>query len=239
MAIVRQLELDLWAMLQEAPESVEFPVIWQALDGALDGMGVVAQLQTAGRAIAQVAEIFQVQAGLVFEELEATAAKDGPKMGADAFDRYVRQSMAIDLEQYVEEPEGLPRQGRWSTTDWRSSVEAADFYSEGESAEKTVLLEVLHEEMVRWSSTDRRSSDAVMQEEALSVAHGEDISTWVEMIRVVLLELPEGVMLEPLCGMVGLQFIELWLGLLGDGLSRVVSQDEDEFYSAIGILVEL
>jgi hypothetical protein len=139
--------------------------------------------------------------------------------------------MAIDLEQYVEEPEGLPRQGRWSTTDWRSSVEAADFYSVGESAEKTVLLEVLHEEMVR--------SDAVMQEEALSVAHGENISTWVEMIRVVLLELPEGVMLEPLCGMVGLQFIELWLGLLGDGLSRVVSQDEDEFYSAIGILVEL
>jgi hypothetical protein len=225
MAIVRQLELDLWAMLQEAPESVEFPVIWQALDGALDGMGVVAQLQTAGRAIAQVADIFQVQAGLVFEELEATAAKDGPRMGADAFDRYVRQSMAIDLEQYVEEPEALPRQGRL--------VEAADFYSVEESVEKTVLLEVLHEEMVR--------SDAVMQEEALSVAHGEDISAWVEMIRAVLLELPEGVMLEQLCGMVGLQFIELWLGLLlgGYGLSRVVSQDEEAFYSAIGILVEL
>jgi hypothetical protein len=225
MAIVRQLELDLWAMLQEAPESVEFPVIWQALDGALDGMGVVAQLQTAGRAIAQVAEIFQVQAGLVFEELEATAAKDGPRMGADAFDRYVRQSMAIDLEQYVEEPEGLPRSAR--------SVEAADFYSVGESAEKTVLLEVLHEEMVR--------SDAVMQEEALSVAHGEDISAWVEMIRAVLLGMPEGVMLEQLRGMVGLQFIELWLGLLlgGYGLSREVSQDEEAFYSAIGILVEL
>jgi hypothetical protein len=225
MAIVQQLELDLWAMLQEAPESVALPAIWQALDGALDGMGVVAQLQTAGRAIAQVAEIFQVQAGLVFEELEATAAKDGPKMGADAFDRYVRQSMAIDLEQYVEEPEGLPRQGR--------SVEAADFYSVGESAEKTVLFEVLHEEMVR--------SDAVMQEEALSVAHGEDISAWVEMIRVVLSQRPEGVMLEQLCGMVGLQFIELWLGLLlgGYGLSREVSQDEEAFYSAIGILVEL
>jgi hypothetical protein len=225
MAIVRQLELDLWVMLQEAPESVAFPAIWQALDGALDGMGVVEQLQTAGRAIAQVAEIFQVQAGLVFEELEATAAKDGPKMMADAFDRYVRQSMAIDLEQYVEEPEGLPRQGR--------SVEAADFYSVAESAEKTVLLEVLHEEMVR--------SDAVMQEEALSVAHGEDISAWVEMIRVVLSQRPEGVMLEQLCGMVGLQFIELWLGLLlgGYGLSRVVRQDEEAFYSAIGILVEL
>jgi hypothetical protein len=233
MTIVRQLELDLWVMLQEAPESVALPAIWQALDGALDGMGVVAQLQTAGRAIAQVAEIFQVQAGLVFEELEATAAKDGPKMMADAFDRYVRQSMAIDLEQYVEEPEALPRQGRWSTTDRRSSVEAADFYSVEDSAEKTVLLEVLHEEMVR--------SDAVMQEEALSVAHGEDISTWVEMIRAVLLELPEGVMLEQLCGMVGLQFIELWLGLLlgGYGLSREVSRDEEAFYSAIGILVEL
>jgi hypothetical protein len=233
MAIVRQLELDLWAMLQEAPESVALPAIWQALDGALDGMGVVAQLQTAGSAIAQVAEIFQVQAGLMFEELEATAAKDGPKMGADAFDRYVRRSMAIDLEQYVEEPEGLPRQGRWSTTDRRSSVTAADFYAVGESAEKTILLEVLHGEMVR--------SEAVMQEEALAVAHGEDIGVWVEMIRAVLLERSEGVMLEQLCGIVGLPFIELWLGLLlgGYGLSRVVSQEEEAFYSAIGILVEL
>jgi hypothetical protein len=233
MAIVRQLELDLWAMLKEAPELVELPVVWQALDGALDGLGVVAQLQTAGRAIAQVADIFQVQAGLVFEELEATAAKDGPKMMADAFDRYVRQSMAIDLEQYVEEPESFPRQVRWSTTDRRSSVEAADFYSAEDSAEKTVLLEVLHEEMVR--------SDAVIQEEALSVAHGEDIGAWVEMIRVVLSERPEGVMLEQLCGMVGLQFIELWLGLLlgGYGLRREAIADEEQFYSAIGILVEL
>ncbi len=225
MAIVRQLELDLWAMLKEAPELVEFPVIWQALDGALDGMGAARQLQTAGRAIAQVADIFQVQAGLVFEELEAKAAKDGPKMMADAFDRYVRQSMAIDLEQYVEEPESFPRQVR--------SVEAADFYSVEESAEKTVLLEVLHEEMVR--------ADDLAQEEALSVAHGEDIGTWVEMIRVVLSERPEGVMLEQLCGFVGLQFIELWLGLLlgGYGLSREAIEDEKQFYSAIGILVEL
>jgi hypothetical protein len=48
-------------------------------------------------------------------------------------------------------------------------------------------------------------------------------------------------MLEQLCGMVGLQFIELWLGLLlgGYGLSREVSRDEEAFYSAIGILVKL
>jgi hypothetical protein len=225
MAIVRQLELDLWAMLKEAPELVEFPVVWKALDGALDGLGVVAQLQTAGRAIAQVADIFQVQAGLVFEELEATAAKDGPKMGEDAFDRYVRQSMAIDLEQYVQEPEGLPRMAR--------TVDAATFYSVEDSAEKTVLLEVLHEEMVR--------SDDLAQEEALSVAHGEDIGAWVEMIRVVLSQRSEGVMLEQLCGMVGLQFIELWLGLLlgGYGLRREAIADEGQFYSAIGILVEL
>jgi hypothetical protein len=57
-------------MLREAPESVEFPVIWQVLDGALDRIGLMAQ--TAGRAIVQVADIFQVQAGLVFEELEAS-----------------------------------------------------------------------------------------------------------------------------------------------------------------------
>jgi hypothetical protein len=223
MAIVRQLELDLWAMLQAEPESIELPVIWQALDGALDGLGVVAQLQTAGRAIAQVADIFQVQAGLVFEELEATAAKDGPKMGEDSFDRYVRQSMAIDLEQYVQEPEGLPRMAR--------RVDVATFYSVEDSAEKTVLLEVLHEEMVR--------SDEIAQAEALSVAHGEDITAWVEMIRAVLSERPEGVMLEQLRGMVCLQFIELWLGLLLGGYGLRREGLVEDFYSAIGIRVEL
>jgi hypothetical protein len=132
MAEVKQLELNLWAVLQEAnaaPEEAEFPVIWQALDQVLPELAIVEQLQTAAATIAQVADIFQVQAGLIFEELDATATNEGPRMAADAFDRYVRQYMAIEFDDYIEEPEPLPRMPR------SVKVAAEEFYSVVESVD--------------------------------------------------------------------------------------------------------
>jgi hypothetical protein len=144
MVEVKQLELNLWAVLQEAnaaPEEAEFPPIWQALDQVLPELGIVAQLQMAAATIAQVADIFQVQAGLIFEELDATATNEGPRMAADAFDRYVRQYMAIEFEDYIEEPAALPRMPR------SVKVAAEEFYSVVESVAKAELLEVLHDEI--------------------------------------------------------------------------------------------
>ncbi len=231
MKSVKQLELDLWAILREAndtPEEATFPVIWQALDGVLPRLGVVEQLKIAGATIAQVTDIFQIQAGLMFELLEATASGDGPILAADAFDRYVRQSMAIDLEQYVAEPESLPRLPRTV-----SAPEEA-FYSVAESVEKEALLEVLHDEIVL--------TEAEAHAEALSVAHGEDVSDWVEMIRVQLMALEGAIELQALVRLLGLPFIELWLGLLlgGYGLRRELVDDSDEaFYHVVGIWVAL
>jgi hypothetical protein len=115
MVVVKQLELDLWTILQAAsndPISAEFLPIWRALDQVLPNLAVVEQLKTAAQTIGQVADIFQVQAGVIFEELDATATNDGPRMGADAFDRYVRQYMSIDFEDYIQELEALPRAAR-------------------------------------------------------------------------------------------------------------------------------
>jgi hypothetical protein len=228
MVIVKQLELDLWAILREAsndPVAAEFLPIWQALDEVLPNLAIVEQLKIAATTIGQVADIFQVQAGVIFEELDATATNDGPRMAADAFDRYVRQYMAIDFENYLAEPEALPRAGRTP-----KAVED-EFYSVAESVEKDLLLEVLHDEI--------GLTEAEAHAEALSVAHGEDISLWIEAIRVQLIDVEGAISFEQLRSRLNLHLIELWLGLLlgGYGLSRVVS-DED-FYSAIGILVQL
>jgi hypothetical protein len=228
MVIVKQLELDLWTILREAsndPVAAEFLPIWRALDEVLPNLAIVEQLKTAANTIGQVADIFQVQAGVIFEELDATATNDGPRMAADVFDRYVRQYMSIDFEDYIQEPETLPRAAR-------SAKEVEDgFYSVAESVEKDLLLEVLHDEIVL--------TEAEAHAEALSVAHGEDISLWIEAIRAQLLTLDGAIELEQLRSRLNLHFIELWLGLLlgGYGLSR--SAEEADFYSAIGILVQL
>jgi hypothetical protein len=231
MAEVKQLELDLWAVLREAnaaPEVAEFPPIWQALDQVLPELAIVAQLQTAAATIAQVADIFQVQAGLIFEELDATATNEGPRMAADAFDRYVRQYMAIDFDDYIEAPEALPRMAR------SVKVAAEEFYSVVESVAKEELLEVLHDEVVM--------TEAEAHAAALAVAHGEDITEWIAAIGEQLAEVVTAIKLQALLELVQLPLIELWLGLLlgGYGMRREVEEFErdEDFYSAIGILVE-
>jgi hypothetical protein len=47
-----------------------------------------------------VVDIFQVQAGLIFEELDATAMLEGWRLVADAFDLQVWQSIAIEFADY-------------------------------------------------------------------------------------------------------------------------------------------
>jgi hypothetical protein len=226
---MQQLELDLWAVLRQAsaaPEDAEFPVIWQALDQVLPGLAIVEQLQTASTTIAQMADIFQVQAGLIFEELEATAAQDGPRMAADAFDRYVRQYMLIDFEDYIEELESLPRMARTE----REAVE--DFYSVAQPVAQAELLEVLHDEIVL--------SEEEAHAAALAVAHGEDISDWIAAIGEALETVGTAIEMQALLKLVQLPLVELWLGLLlgGYGLrrDREIERDDD-FYSAIGIVV--
>jgi hypothetical protein len=91
-------------------------------------------------------------------------------------------------------------------------------------------MEVWHDEIVL--------TEAEAYAEALSVAHGEDISLWIEAIRVQLVNVEGAIDFEELRSRLNLHFIELWLGLLlgGYGLSRAAG--EQDFYRAIGILVQ-
>jgi hypothetical protein len=228
MAQIRQLELDLWTALKNAsddPIAAEFYLVWNALDGLLPGLSVTQQLETASQAIVQVTDIFQVQAGLIFEGLDATATMDGPTMAADAFDRYVRQSMEIDFEDYIEAIEPLERLPRTP----RSPED--EFYSQVQSIDKTTLLETLHEEIAL--------TDAEVEASAMSVAHGEDISEWIETIRVQLSQLDRPIEFQQLLNVINLKLVELWLGLLLGGYELGRSSDSKDFYSFVGLLVNV
>jgi hypothetical protein len=228
MAEIRQLELDLWTALKNAsadPIAAEFYLVWKALDGLLPGLSVTEQLETASQAIVQVTDIFQVQAGLIFEGLDATATMDGPTMAADAFDRYVRQSMEIDFEDYLEAIEPLERLPR----PVRSPED--EFYSQVKSIDKTTLLETLHEEIAL--------TDAEVEASAMSVAHGEDISEWIETIRDQLSQLDRPIEFQQLLTQVSLELVELWLGLLLGGYELCRSTESKDFYSFTGLWVKL
>jgi hypothetical protein len=127
--------------------------------------------------------------------------------------------MVIDFEDYIEEPEALPRMARTE----RDAVE--DFYSIAQPVAQAELLEVLHDEIVM--------SEEEAHAAALAVAHGEDFSEWIAAIGEELAKAGTAVEIQALLKLVQLPLIELWLGLLlgGYGLRRdgEIERDED-FY---------
>lgn len=231
---VKQLELSLWNVMRSAiedPAAAELSTIWQALDGALLDLPIVAQLEMSSRAIAEVTDIFQVQAGLIFELLDATATMDGPTMASDAFERYVRQSMEIDFDDYIEKLESLERSPRSNI----SKPQDDAFYSQVQSVDKTILIESLHEEITL--------SDAAVRESVLTVAHGENVSEWLAIIRSYLLIQDKTIEFQYLLTQLDLQWVEIWLGLLLGGyeLGRISKsfQIPEDFYAVSGLLVKL
>ncbi len=235
---VKQLELSLWNVLRSAtedPSAAEFSTIWQALDSALLDLSIIEQLEMSSRAIAEVTDIFKVQAGLIFELLDATVTTDGPIMGSDAFDRYVRQSMDIDFDGYIEKLEPLERSPRSN----RSTPQNDEFYSQVQSVDKTTLIESLHEEIILSDTL----SDAAVRESVMAVAHGEDVSEWLAIIRSFLLRENKTIEFQYLLTQLDLPWVEIWLGLLLGGykLGRISKscQIPEDFYAVSGLLVKL
>ena len=84
------------------------------------------QLRVAGEAVCQIADVFCDRSSYLFEELLSRAVKDEPIMADDAFDRYVRQSMVVDFDQFIEPLPSLPRKNPEQTKNGNAIVGAID-----------------------------------------------------------------------------------------------------------------
>ena len=107
---VKQLESDLWDVLSTArqtPEDMNLPMVFKLLDLTLVDLDTRSQLRIAGKAVCQIADLFCDRSSFLFEELHSRAVKGEPIMAYDAFDRYVRQSMVVDFEQFIEPLQSL------------------------------------------------------------------------------------------------------------------------------------
>ena len=77
---------------------------WLSLDATIAPLSTRQQLQVAGDAIAQIAQIVQQRSLLTFEEINSMMQDEGPVVRADFFDKFIRQSMHVDFAQFVEPP---------------------------------------------------------------------------------------------------------------------------------------
>jgi hypothetical protein len=169
----RVVQLDLWSALEVAedlPEEADLEKIWTSLDIALEALSVRAQLKLAGEAIARLAQIVQDRAWLTLSELEQLGSTERPVMPIGAFDRFVRQSMQVNFEPFIEAPPVPPRMIQEVT---------AEFPDDGRSVvvelDQAVLLEVLE--------ADVEFDLPQTFEQAISPAHSENVQEWNRAIQ--------------------------------------------------------
>ena len=197
---VKQLELDLWDVLSTArltPEDANLPMVFQLLDLTLVDLDTRSQLRVAGEAVCQIADLFCDRSSFLFEELHSRAANGEPIMADDAFDRYVRQSMVVDFDQFIEPLPSLTRKIPEQAKNGNSIVGAI---------EKEVLIQALEQESLL--SVEEEF------ERAISTAHAEDVSSWIEAIAHCIANSFSPMRLIDLQTTLPLPIVEIWLGLL-------------------------
>jgi hypothetical protein len=215
MKTVEQLELQLWKTIQQAhaaPQEADLGVLWNKLERTIFGRELKAQLEVSAEAILQLAGLVQERSKARFEELVARHSDEGPVMPADAFDRYVRQSMEVDFDQFIEPFERKEH-------DYPDSRALFSVVAEVNKAE---LLESLE---------DKCLVEGLMEE----LEYDEDIAAWSAEIRGWLEQKQvQTAAIIQLQHETGLSLVRLWLaGLLG-GFEM---QQDQGFYDADGVIV--
>jgi hypothetical protein len=197
---VKQLELDLWDVLSTArqtPEDANLPMVFKLLDLTLVDLDTRSQLRVAGEAVCQIADLFCDRSSFLFEELHSRAVKGEPIMADDAFDHYVRQSMVVDFEQFIEPLPSLPKKTPEQTKNGNSIVGAID---------KEVLIQALEQESLLGFEEEF--------EKAISTAHTENVSAWIEVIAHCITNNSHPICLKDLQMTLKLPTVEIWVGLL-------------------------
>jgi hypothetical protein len=192
-------QLCLWDLLAEAtrvPLDAQLWMLFEDLDEAIAALPTDQQIFVAGEGLARVGEIVGLRAEIHLQKINYLLhPEQEPVMALDVFDRYVRQSMVVDLEQFCAAPE-LPEVERGYV---RSVV-------------KPMTEEEVRAEVVAAICDDEPESP-------FALAHDEDIGGWSAKIGDCLVEAGGSMGFWSIVEVTGLAPVEVLLGLLLGGLS--------------------
>jgi hypothetical protein len=218
-----QLELDFRSAIALAlaePEAADLQQLWRSLEPELVGLTQKEQLQVAGQALCDLAEVCQRRAELMWVEWQDSHNTEGPIPDQDFLAGLVQKTMFLDISELVRQP--------------KSRRAAGSVVDGGES----VVEEVTKEVALLLAGTEEEGK------EPLSVAvleHDEDIAAWATAVRVwmrrqglksaAIAQLQQGT---------GLSVAMLWLaGLLGELTSGLELEQSGGFYDAAGVAIAL
>jgi hypothetical protein len=216
-----QLELDFRSAIAHAlaePEGADLRMLWRSLEPHLLGLTEKEQLQVAGQALCDLAEVCQRRADLMWDEWVDQHNTDGPIPDEDFLVGLVQKSMYLDISGLVRQPKS--RRGVVATVE-----------DKGESVAKEVTKEVA------LLLAGAELEPAVLMD---GLEHDEDIGAWAKAIalwmqqqkleRVGFVELLDGV---------GFEVVKGWLAVLLDEGFEMDRLEGNDFYRSEGIFVAL
>jgi hypothetical protein len=204
------VQLTIWDRLDLATTNsvgADFLGLLEEVDESIDCLAPAEKLSAAGEAIRRLGAIYAERSAMQLSQIEYLFHPERePILPLDAFDRYVRQSMVVDLEQFIEAPE-LPEYKR----EYNLTV-----VREQSKAEILALVDELEE-----------IDPEVAYKQAMALAHDENVSQWGAAIAVKLDEREGSVPLLELQQSLQMPLVQVWLGLLLNGLAI---EQRGEFY---------
>lgn len=213
------LELELWQELEEAtqaPRFVNFDLLWSMLLEVIQPLPQAQQLAIAGHAIEQMAEVIRLRSTLLMSEWEAAYSAEDPEaptIEMELINAWVRQSMTVDLDTFVEQPRLTRRQS--------VKVKLAPTDSVVGEVEPAALQKMLDE-------MEKQKSAADMVRD---LAGEEDIAAWSALIREWLQSdsNENSISLFQLWQQMQRPWVEIWLGLLLGGFEL---RQSGQFYES-------
>lgn len=199
----QQLELDLWQELESAaavPQSADLKQLCHLLEQAVAQLPQPQQLAAAAEAIEQLVEIYARRADwLIATWKEAYAEPDAalPVLSAERLNAWVRQTMSVDLDAFVQKPTKRQQQKQPLPSPTNSVASLV---------EKQTLLEAFASQIRAADSTEQYVDASVELENTSQWTSA--ISQWMQQCGT------EKVSLFGLQQALGMPLVEVWLGLL-------------------------
>lgn len=224
----QQLELPLWSQLQSArlaPEAIDLEAMLDHAESAIAQLPESQQMQAAGEAILQFAQLCSLRAEVLIENWE-NAYRD-PIVDNSFFSDIVRQTMAVDLSDLIEPAPPRAHHRSKSNSKAKSSVAAV--------VDKSAVLAMVEQMADEAQASELPLSDEQKKQLALAAAHDEDISTWSEASAHQMQHSgSKAVSLLQLQQALGMPLIEVWLGLLLGEQKQYEWEVGEEFYNEVG-----
>ena len=213
-----QLQLDLWGRLERAdrdPVGANLAGLWDAVDESISPLSIGGKLTMAGDAIVRIANIFSMRCERTLE-LIGTIGGVEPVLPLDCFARFVRQSMSVDFERFIQ-PSGK-------------------LFRLANQEPSTVSINLDNKEELVANS---QAEEVALDFQSLVELAGEDTpAIWSKKIADLLHSLAvASISFAELSELLDLEDVEIWLGLLLGSFS--IERISNDFYSRSDLTISI